>query len=77
MWTWNVSRQFDEKDGKMKNCLICLTCVVALFVADMSVCIATTAGQPSGDELTIATGGRTQAVVVVSCISQQSRPHLL
>ncbi len=50
----------------MKNCLICLTCVVALFVADMSVCIAATAGQPSGDALTIATGGRTQAVVVVS-----------
>jgi len=50
----------------MKNCLVCLTCVVALFVADMSVCIAATAGQPSGDELTIATDGRTQAVVVVS-----------
>ncbi len=50
----------------MKNCMICLTCVAVLLVADPSVCIAATAGQPNDDDLVIVRDGRTDAVVVVS-----------
>ena len=38
--------QNDEKGGKMKNCMICLICVVVLLVADLSMCNVATAGRP-------------------------------
>jgi hypothetical protein len=55
-----------RKDAVMRNCLTSLACAGFLVVIAATECSAATAGKPGGDELVVAAGGQTKAVVIVS-----------
>jgi hypothetical protein len=50
----------------MNSCITGLICTGTLLAANVSACFAATAGQTGSDDLVVAIGGRTKAVLVVS-----------